>query len=360
MTTPATAARPPGDAPHELIRLEEASAAIARVASIAVAKDLADKSAAIKLLSAKQGWAREQQVRVAEIYVRATARLGELLAVTEKRRGGRGRSGGGCRGRTKQPQHGAPPALADLGINKHESGRAQRVARVPTQVRERYIRAAVQAGDAPTLAGLLKLAKQRQREEKRSALASLRGASTVQDLGDLVAAGARFSTIYADPPWKYGNQATRGSTDDHYPTLAVEEIAALPLRDLAAADAHLYLWTTSAFLFRAPEVIAAWGFAHKAEILWIKPQMGMGNYVRVSHEFLLVCARGAATHTEAKDQMSWVRADRQRHSAKPDVFREIVERLSPGPYLELFARKEWEGWTVWGNEVAPLGASKGE
>jgi N6-adenosine-specific RNA methylase IME4 len=178
------------------------------------------------------------------------------------------------------------------------------------------------------------------------------GCEVVTDLATLVGRGERFGVVYADPPWRYSNQGTRGSTDDHYDTMTVDDIAALPVRELAAERCHLWLWTTNAFLFECPRLFDAWGFVFKSSYVWVKPQMGMGNYLRNSHEFLLLGVRGGLTGA-VKNVMSWGEFDRERHSAKPEgIRRDVVERLSPGPRLELFGRKTVAGWTVFGNQVS--------
>jgi N6-adenosine-specific RNA methylase IME4 len=164
---------------------------------------------------------------------------------------------------------------------------------------------------------------------------------SVSSLQTLIERSERFGTIYADPPWQYENSASRGAAENHYRTMAVEAIAALPVAHLAATDAHLHLWTTNAFLFEARQVIEAWGFAYKSCLVWIKPQLGTGNYWRVSHEFLLLGIRGNAVFAD-KTQQSWLYADRTKHSAKPAIFRKLIEQVSPGPRLELFARCQAE------------------
>jgi len=172
-----------------------------------------------------------------------------------------------------------------------------------------------------------------------------------QDITDLMALrGQTFGCIYADPPWRYGNQGTRAATGNHYVGLSVEEICALPIGELAAERSHLHLWTTNGFLFDAQRVMQAWGFEHKSCFVWVKPQMGIGNYWRVSHEFLLLGARGGITFAD-RSLMSWAAFDRTRHSEKPEEIRQFIERASPGPHLELFARRPAKGWTVWGNEI---------
>jgi N6-adenosine-specific RNA methylase IME4 len=177
-------------------------------------------------------------------------------------------------------------------------------------------------------------------------------ANTVADLDVLIQRGMRFGTIYADPPWQYGNQGTRGATSDHYNGMTVEAIRALPVPQLAADNAHLHLWTTNAFLFDCKAIIESWGFEYKSCYIWVKPQMGMGNYWRVSHEFMLFGIRGKAPFG-SRAEMSWGKFNRGKHSAKPDDIRRLVERVSPGPRLEMFGRKAVPGWTVWGNQVEP-------
>lgn len=172
----------------------------------------------------------------------------------------------------------------------------------------------------------------------------------VSDLLVLADSGKKFGTIYADPPWPYANQATRSATDNHYSTMSLDDIAALPISQLTADQAHLHLWTTNAFLFDSKAILEAWGFEYKSCFVWVKPEMGIGNYWRVSHEFLLLGVKGKLTFTD-HTIMSWLHHNRIGHSRKPEAVRQFIERASPGPYLELFARRTIDNWTVWGNEI---------
>lgn len=159
-----------------------------------------------------------------------------------------------------------------------------------------------------------------------------------------------YRTIVADPPWRYGNTSTRGAAEDHYPTMSIEDLCDLDIDERAALDAHLYLWVTNNFLREAFDVMDAWGFAYKTCLTWVKPQMGMGNYFRGVTEHVLFGARGGLK-TQARDIRNSFGAPRQKHSAKPDLFYDLVEKASPGPYLELFARRARLGdWSYWGNE----------
>ncbi len=173
----------------------------------------------------------------------------------------------------------------------------------------------------------------------------------VFDFDALARGGERFGTIYADPPWLYDNQATRAATGNHYGGMTVDELCALPVRDIAADDAHLHLWTTNAFLFECPRIFAAWGFEFRSSFVWVKPQMGIGNYWRNSHEIMLTAIRGNAKRFNDHSMMSWLQCERGLHSAKPEQVRHFIERASPGPFLEMFARSGSPNWTVWGNQI---------
>lgn len=173
----------------------------------------------------------------------------------------------------------------------------------------------------------------------------------LSDLGIAASDGRKYGTIYADPPWQYDNQSTRAATGNHYSGMTVEEICAMPVRELAAEDSHLHLWTTNAFLFDCPRIFAAWGFEFKSSFVWVKPQMGIGNYWRNSHEILLTAVRGDAKRFNDHSMMSWIEKSRGAHSAKPEEIRNMIERASPGPYLELFARRRADNWDAWGNQI---------
>jgi N6-adenosine-specific RNA methylase IME4 len=174
---------------------------------------------------------------------------------------------------------------------------------------------------------------------------------TVSDLQTLINKGMKFGTIYADPPWRYGNQATRSSVSGQYEDLSIDEICALPIKQLALDAAHIHMWNTNGMLFDTPRIFEAWGFEFKSSFVWVKPTIGIGNYWRNSHEFLLTGVRGDAKSFCDKSLISWMQCERGEHSAKPEKVRHMLERASPGPYLELFARSISPGWVAWGNDV---------
>jgi N6-adenosine-specific RNA methylase IME4 len=135
--------------------------------------------------------------------------------------------------------------------------------------------------------------------------------------------------------------------------MKLEDICNLPVSNLANENCVLFLWVTSPFLEKSFSVIRAWGFQYKASFIWDKVKHNMGHYNSVRHEFLLICTKGSATPENKKlfdSVQSIERSD--KHSEKPEEFREIIETLYPSSKkIELFARKTKDGWDVWGNKV---------
>ena len=235
--------------------------------------------------------------------------------------------------------------LLPKGITRDQSSKRQQLARLPADVFEKYL------GDArkPSLNGALKHALRTAGSDEAGETALYCGRN---DLALMIQRGVKFRTIYVDPPWAYDNQGTRAATGNHYRTMPMAEIAALPVEKLAADVAQLHLWTTDAFLEDAFEVMKAWGFERKSTLIWEKPQLGLGNYWRVCHEHLLLGTRGGAQFPDGQHgHRSVLRVDREKHSRKPGQFRRLVEQVGNGPRLELFGRRQVPGWVVWGNEV---------
>jgi N6-adenosine-specific RNA methylase IME4 len=157
-----------------------------------------------------------------------------------------------------------------------------------------------------------------------------------------------YRTILADPPWGTPNQLDGAKR--HYPLMTLTAIKTLRVQDLTADDAHLWLWVTNADWREQLTVMEAWGFTYRSCLTWIKPRFGRGWYLRNQTEHLLLGTRGNAPLLFA-GQGTWFYAPLQEHSHKPEEQYAIIERCSPGPYLELFARRRRPGWDVWGNEV---------
>lgn len=167
----------------------------------------------------------------------------------------------------------------------------------------------------------------------------------------------KFRVIYADPPWKYGDtreldgwEAT--AAEDHYPTMSIADLCAMPIIDIVEKDAVLFMWVTSPLLDECWPVIKAWGFDYRASFVWDKVKHNVGNYNSVRHEFLLVCIRGSCTPDVKKLHDSVVSIPRTKHSQKPEEFRAYIDQLYPhGKRIELFARKKTKGWEAYGNQA---------
>lgn len=161
-----------------------------------------------------------------------------------------------------------------------------------------------------------------------------------------------FRVIAMDPPWSYGNRAFdpthRGASP--YPDMSIEEIGRLPIADIAAEDAILWLWTTNAHMPEAFGLIARWGFTHKTILTWVKDRMGTGDWLRGKTEHCLMAVRGKPT-VQLTNQTTALVAPMRDHSRKPDEFYALVEALCPGSKVELFARSAREGWAAYGDEV---------
>jgi N6-adenosine-specific RNA methylase IME4 len=164
----------------------------------------------------------------------------------------------------------------------------------------------------------------------------------------------KYRTIVADPPWyEKGGGAIKRGADRHYPLLWTPAIAAVMLDAPVwepAPNAHLWLWTTNNYLPDALGIVDRLGFRYVTMLTWAKDRIGLGRYLRGQTEHCLFATRGslaAAVRTES----TLLVAPRGRHGAKPEAFYDRVERISPPPRLEMFARSPRPGWTVWGNEA---------
>jgi N6-adenosine-specific RNA methylase IME4 len=163
--------------------------------------------------------------------------------------------------------------------------------------------------------------------------------------------GVKYRTIVADPPWRYASAATKADAAKHYATMDLHDLLALPVDGMVEPDAHLWVWGTNGFMEEAYRVVRAWGFAPLTVVTWCKRQPGVGHYLRNNTEHVVLAGRGKPLVPEAKPLATWFIWPRAEHSRKPDGFYDLVEQVSPGPYLELFARRQRLGWDTWGDEA---------
>lgn len=176
--------------------------------------------------------------------------------------------------------------------------------------------------------------------------------------------GQRFATVLADPPWQFQNRTGKMAPEhkrlNRYGTLSLQDIMALPVNDITSEPAHLYLWVPNALLPEGLQVMAAWGFQYKSNLVWHKIRKdggpdgrGVGFYFRNVTELVLFGIKGknARTLAPGRRQVNFLATQKREHSRKPDEFYPIVEACSPGPFLEMFARGSRPGWTTWGNQA---------
>jgi N6-adenosine-specific RNA methylase IME4 len=174
-----------------------------------------------------------------------------------------------------------------------------------------------------------------------------------------------FAVILADPPWRFQNRSGKIAPEhqrlSRYDTMSLDEICDLPVANVAADPAHLYLWVPNALLPEGLKVMAAWGFHYKSNIVWHKVRKdggsdgrGVGFYFRNVTELLLFGVRGknARTGPAGRRQVNLLGTRKREHSRKPDEIYDLIEACSSGPRLELFARGRRHGWSCWGNQAA--------
>lgn len=180
-----------------------------------------------------------------------------------------------------------------------------------------------------------------------------------------------YATILADPPWQFQNRTGKMAPEHkrllRYPTMELKEIMDLPVARMAAAQSHLYLWVPNALLQEGLQVMAAWGFTYKSNLVWYKTRQdggpdgrGVGFYFRNVTELVLFGVRGRMrTLQRGRTQVNLLSTRKREHSRKPDEFYDLIEACSPGPYLELFARFKRPNWHQWGNEDVEENTSYG-
>jgi len=159
----------------------------------------------------------------------------------------------------------------------------------------------------------------------------------------------KYKTILADPPWDFYGRGTYGP-GRKYSLMPLDRIKVMPVKDLADENSHCWLWCTAASLRYGYDVLESWGYTPRSIFTWVKPRFTLGVYLRNATEFMLFGTRGKAP-VQFKGQGSWGFYPLQKHSQKPEEQYAVIERVSPGPYLELFARRKQPGWSAWGDGV---------
>ena len=336
----------------ELVKYDAACRAIAEAKSLDEAKDIRDKSIAMAAY-ARQAKNKDLEADAIEIRLRAERQLGRILKAGKA-------DGTISEGRPKnctEEEQFSRVRLNDVGIDRKLSSRAQTLAEIPDEKFEQTI------GDARDSVSRAVRNAIKIIENEANRPAGIDDGCTVDDLNKPIAAGKKFGVIYADPPWAFRVYSGKGkarSADKEYDTQSLDWIKSLPIEQLAADDCALFLWAVMPELPGALDVIKAWGFEYKtAGFTWVKqvsidnPNLawGMGYWTRANAELCLLATRGSPQR-QAKDVHQVIMSPVGEHSRKPEEASVRIERLLPGPYLELFARRPMAGWTVWGNQIS--------
>ena len=295
-------------------------------------KDIRDKAEALRAYAKQRGICLEGQNVYAEIKIRAERKAGEMLAEQVK---------------PGNPQllHDVTIAkLDDLGIERIQSSRWQKIASIPEETFEEHIKKVINSKKELTSVSVYNLARNIAREG--------RSKNTV---APPITPG-KYRILYMDPPWKYSADFMDkyGHAEAHYKTMTMEELATLPIRDMAESDCVLFLWATSPKLKEAMFIMEEWGFGYKTSFVWDKVKHNFGYYNSVRHEFLLIGGIGRSTPDSKELHDSVISIERSKiHSEKPKYFRELIDKLYPtGKRRELFARgKLPDHWDGWGAEI---------
>lgn len=196
--------------------------------------------------------------------------------------------------------------------------------------------------------------------------------TSAREIAPLPTVAGGFQTVLADPPWRFANRTGKVAPEhrrlDRYGTMELAEIKALPVDDVTAQNAHLYLWVPNALLPEGIEVMKAWGFRYVSNVIWAKRRKdggpdgrGVGFYFRNVTEPILFGVKGSMrTLAPARSTVNMIETRKREHSRKPDEQYDLIESCSPGPYLEMFARYAQPGWTAWGNEADESVTPKGQ
>jgi N6-adenosine-specific RNA methylase IME4 len=273
----------------------------------------------------------------------ATARIGEEIKKIPKAKGGGqlGKDGFPSRGKSIQGR-------SATGIPHTSRQRYQKLASVPKPERHRIAQKLRSEGKDATVTAVVREIthgdKKKFRDRKEADIATKIKALPTKHYG----------VIYADPPWPfevYSDDGSGRSAKDHYPTMTLDKIKTMKVP--ASSDCVLFLWATVPRLPQAFEVMEEWDFRYRSNFVWVKNKIGLGRWNRNKHEHLLIGVRGNIPAPTMGTQFeSAIVSPRERHSAKPAVFREMIEKMFPSlPRLEMFARGKIEGWDCWGAET---------
>lgn len=306
---------------------------------------------------------REQKLReaqdIADAVLDAEVRIGELMAMTPKASGGDRRSENFKKDTGVSFEKTKADIIRNAGFTPKQVQRFQTLAAHPDIVEQAKAEAR-ENDDIVSRAAVFDAIRTQKREEKKQAVQQRIDEYATVQTGtiDIDKPERKYNIIYADPPWKYWEGGDKNQSL-HYTTMTIDDICALPVKNIADDDCVLFLWVTYPILQDAFRVIEAWGFKYStAAFVWVKknkqkdtPFFGNGAWTRANSELCLLATKGNVMRLDAGVSQV-VESPIEEHSKKPDCVRELITRLvGELPRVELFCRNPADGWDVWGNEA---------
>jgi N6-adenosine-specific RNA methylase IME4 len=347
---------------HPLARYDAARRALAEARSVDEVKGIRDVAVAMAAY-ARQAKNKDLEADATEIRMRATRRLGQMMA-EQKETVGLAKGGQPYQSKSTGLENNPVATLAAQGINKNLAQQGRILGAMSDEKFEQEVQDAREHVAFGKREILQKAKEIRARKAAEQHSESIKRLTKISEGTRALPTGQRFPVVYADPPWYFAAYdsvtGTARNADSHYPCMQTEDICALPVSGLATDDAVLFLWTTAPHLQESFRVIEAWGFRYATNVVWVKDHIGLGFYVCNQHELLLIATRGdMPCPLPTQRPSSVITAPRREHSGKPDEACALIERMYPElPKIELFARRARKGWACWGNEIEALEAAE--
>jgi len=332
-----------------LLKYDAACRAVAEAVQVDEVKAIRDKAIALKAY-ARQSKNRDLETKAAELRLRATRRIGELMG-EQKKTVGLAKGGGDQKSKHRGKKNpSGPPTLADAGIDKNLAKEARELASLDDDEFEGIVTETKKAVSKASKSAVNRQTKKQDRADREAELGA-----KIRALPD-----KKYGLILADPEWEFETYSEDGqdrAAANHYPVSPLDKIMARDVPSISADACVLGLYATVPMLPQALEVMKAWGFDYKSHLVWVKTRIGTGYWFRNQHELLLIGTKGnVVAPAPGENYPSVLTATNTRHSEKPEAILMMLEKMFPNiPKIELNRRgPAREGWDAWGNEATEI------